>query len=49
MTTDEKIIDEKIQYYINRETANISAVSSSKIDKCEYFVGKKYCYMTKVG
>ena len=31
---DDKIRDEKLQYDINRETANISALSSGKIGKC---------------
>ena len=30
---DDKIRDEKLQYDINREAANISALSSGKIDK----------------
>ena len=33
MKIDNKISDEKIQYYINREAAKISALSSGKIDK----------------
>ena len=33
MTIDNKIIDEKLQYYINREAARISALSSGKNDK----------------
>ena len=33
MKTDNKISDEKIQYYINREAAKISALSSGKIGK----------------
>ena len=37
MTIDDKILDEKIQYDIKRETAKISALSSGKIDKYEYF------------
>ena len=35
MTTDDKIRDEKLQY----KTANISALSSGKIDKYEYLTG----------
>ena len=38
MTIDDKIIDEKIQYDINREVS-ISALSSGKIDKYEYLTG----------
>ena len=37
MTVDDQIRDEKLQYDINRETAKISALSSGKIDKYEYF------------
>ena len=33
MTIDNKIKDEKLQYDINREAAEISALSSGKIDK----------------
>ena len=40
MTTDDKIKDEKLQYNINREAAQISAFSSGKIDKYEYLIGK---------
>ena len=40
-TIDDKIKDEKRQYNINRETAKISALSSSKNDKYEYLTGKK--------
>ena len=36
MTNDDKIIDDKLQFNINRETAKISALSSGKIDKYEY-------------
>ena len=32
--------DEKLQYDISRETANISALSSAKIDKYEYLIDK---------
>ena len=31
MTTEEKIIDEKLQYVSNRKAANISALLSHKI------------------
>ena len=37
MTIDDKIRIEKLQYDINREAAKISALSSGKIDKYEYF------------
>ena len=33
MTIDDNIINEKIQYDINREAAKISALSPSKINK----------------
>ena len=36
MTTDNKIIDEKLHYNINREAAKISTLSSGEIDKYEY-------------
>ena len=36
MTIGDKIRNKKIQYDINREAANISALSSGKIDKYEY-------------
>ena len=39
MTIDNQIKDEKLQYDINREAAKISAFSSGKIDKHEYFAG----------
>ena len=41
MTIDDKIIDEKLQYNINREGAKISALSSGKIDKYEYLTGEE--------
>ena len=41
MTINDKIIDEKLQYDINREPAKISALSSGKIDKCEYLTGEE--------
>ena len=41
MTTDDKTRDSKLQYYINREAAKISAFSSGKIDKYEYFTGEQ--------
>ena len=40
MTIDEKIIDEKLQYDINREAAKISALLSNKIHKGEYLTGE---------
>ena len=37
MTIDDKIRDEQLQYDINREAAKMSALSSRKIHKYEYF------------
>ena len=39
MTIEDQIRDEKLQYYINREAAKMSALSSGKIDKYEYLTG----------
>ena len=36
-----KLKIKKLQYDINREAANISALSSGKIDKYEYFTGEE--------
>ena len=41
MTIDDQIRDEKLQYDINREAAKISALSSGKIDKYEYYAGEE--------
>ena len=41
MTINDQIRDQKLQYDINRKTAEISAFSSGKIDKYEYLTGKK--------
>ena len=41
MTTDDQIRDEKLQYDINREAAEISALLSGKIDKYEYLTGEE--------
>ena len=41
MTIDDKVRDEKLQYDINRETAKISALSSGKSNKGEYFTGEE--------
>ena len=38
MTIDDKITDEKLQYFINREAAKISALSSAKINKYEFLI-----------
>ena len=41
MINDDQIRDEKLQYDINREEAKISALSSGKIDKCEYLTDEE--------
>ena len=41
MTIDYKIRDENLQYDINREAAKISAFSSGKIDKYEYYTDEE--------
>ena len=41
MTIDDKIIDKKLQYDINREAARISALLSGRIDEYEYLTGKE--------
>ena len=47
MITDNQNKDEKLQYDINREAAEISALSSGKINKYEYLTGEKYCFLIK--
>ena len=47
MITDNQNKDEKLQYDINREAAEISALSSGKINKYEYLTGEKYCLLIK--
>ena len=41
MTIDHQIKNEKLQYDINREAAEISSLSSGKIGKYEYLTGKE--------
>ena len=41
MAIEDQIIDEKLQYDINREAAKISALSSGKIDKYEYLTDEE--------
>ena len=41
MNIEGQIRDEKLQFDINRETANISALSLGKIDKYEYLTGEE--------
>ena len=40
MTINDQIRDDKIQYDINREAAEISAISSGEIRKYEYLTGE---------
>ena len=40
MTINGQIRDEKLQYHINRQAAEISALSSDKIHKYEYLTGE---------
>ena len=40
MTINDKIRDEILQYDINREAANLSALSSGKTHKYEYLTGE---------
>ena len=41
ITIDDQIRDKKLQCNINREAAEILALSSGKIDKYEYLTGKE--------
>ena len=41
MAIDNQIRDEKLQYYINREAAQISVLSSGKIDKYQFLTGEE--------
>ena len=41
MAINDQIRDEKLQYDINRKAAEISALSSGKIDKYKYLTGKE--------
>ena len=41
MTIEDQIIDEKLQYDIDREAAKISALSTGKLDKYEYLTGQE--------
>ena len=41
MSIDDKIKDKKLQYEINKEAAEISPLSSGKIDKYEYLTGEE--------
>ena len=41
MIVDDQIRDEKLQYDINKKAAEISALSSGKIEKFEYLTGNE--------
>ena len=41
MTIDDKIKAGKLQYNIKKEVAKMSALSSDKIDKYEYYTGEE--------
>ena len=41
MTIDDQIRDENLQYYIDREAAKISVLSSGKVAKYEYLTGEE--------
>ena len=41
MTIDDKIRDEKLWYDINREAAEVSALSSNKLNKYEHLTGEE--------
>ena len=47
MTIDDKIKVDKLQYDINREAAEISALSSGKIDKHNFLQVNKYYLLIK--
>ena len=41
MTNDDQIKDGKLQYDINKEAAKISALSSGKMNNCEYLTSEE--------
>ena len=41
MTVDDNKRHEKLRYVFNRETAKVSVLSSSKIDKYQYLSGEE--------
>ena len=47
MTIKDKISDEERQHNTNKEAAKILALSSGKIDKCEYFTWKEILSLGK--
>ena len=48
MTIVYRIRDEKLQCDINRDAAKISALSSGKVDKYEYFSGEEIYLTIKI-
>ena len=47
MTIDDKNLDEKVKFDINREARNMSPIWSGKIDKYEYLKVKKNYLLIK--
>ena len=47
-TLDDKIKANQAQYNLNREAANISALSSKNLDKYEYLTGEDLGYTLSV-
>ena len=47
MTIDDKIKDEKLQYDIQRQEAEISALSTGKIDKYKYLTDEEILVLIK--
>ena len=47
MTIDDKIKEEKLQYDIHRHEAEISALSSGKIDKYKYLTDEEILVLIK--
>ena len=48
MTIDNQIMDEKLQYDINREAAKTPALSSGKVKNINILQVKKYYLLNKV-
>ena len=48
MAIDDKIRDKKIQYYINREAAKISPLSSGRLINMNFLQVNNYYYLRKV-
>ena len=47
MVTDDQIRDEKLQYYIDRETAKIPPLSSGEIESMNILQVKRYYHLIK--